>query len=154
MRMRDFVNAVEELGVVVEFGAVCNQPLSMLLWHASEDGMKESCIYVSGKERFALDLHEAFYDLDEELQEKLFALATEYASTKIEERSPQKKYYIEMKDVKGINRFINFDSYTEEVFIFDKKTKAFQTKFTKDEIEAFGLLKYANSPLFKLVEVK
>lgn len=102
---------------------------------------------------------DCFYDAYDDLapctREKLFNLAVDYASTPIEERKEEKKYYIKLKGISGGLNYLNYDKDDGTSIIHNKgRSHIYETQFTKQEIKDYGLQKFVDSELFELVEVE
>lgn len=71
-----------------------------------------------------------------------------------EDPDATKKYYIKLKGLIESNSYINLHSSGGVASMGTKRhTDHFKTQFTKQDIEDYGLQKFADSELFELVEV-
>lgn len=101
--------------------------------------------YVSWYRRFYVGTTYKFRDLPKELQEKLFNLLVEYASTPPDEREEPQKFYMKFKlPTNYSDDFLNLNT-TFDWFEISTKSNLdkFQTQFTQKEIddikEKFGV---------------
>lgn len=78
-----------------------------------------------------------FWDSSHSPQAELFKLLTEYASTPVEEREEEKKYYLRVVGIVEVTSYINY--HTQHGYCLDTKdqSSAHQTIFTQPEINNF-----------------
>lgn len=108
-----------------------------------------------GKNVYKIDcFHDSYDNLDSCTREKLFKLAVEYASTPLEDRVEEKKYYIKLKGIRDNVSYVNLRENDNELSMSTiYQPTNYKTQFTKSEIERYGLEKFADNELFELVEV-
>lgn len=133
---KDFIKEVQELGL-----KTLEKSDSILIY----DGYcQAACVYKN--ELFSINTsYAAFDNLSEELQEKLYSLIDEYASTPIDEREEQERFFLKFKiETDDDCNFLNYDKNDDEPTLDNSlETSNFQTRFTQKEIdeikEKFGL---------------
>lgn len=77
-----------------------------------------------------------------------------FANTPLDERVEDTKYYIKLKGSNSDKVYVNYHENSMEYFIYTEfETPTIKTKFTKREIEAFGLTPFTRNELFQTVEV-
>lgn len=92
--------------------------------------------YVCWYRRFYVGTTYKFRDLPKELQEKLFNLLVEYASTPPDKREEEKKFYLKHKWLVGHCTYLNFYIPNNSYKLNDKSSmKDFKTQFTQAEID-------------------
>lgn len=149
MKTNEFIKEVEALGFVTRaiFGtgvSVNTNDREIVLIAGGESAYKINCC------------HDAYDELEPYTREKLFKLAVEYASTPLEKRAEEKKYYIRFKDNMVLDRrYINVDIISKNIHFNNPLNDNIHiTQFTKQEIKKYGLEKFVDNELFELVEVK
>lgn len=133
---KEFIKEVQELGL-----KTLEKSDSILIY----DGYYQAaCVYKN--ELFSINTsYAAFDNLSEELQEKLYSLIDEYASTPIDEREEQERFFLKFKiETDDDCNFLNYDKNDDEPTLDNSlETSNFQTRFTQKEIdkikEKFGL---------------
>lgn len=133
---KEFIKEVQELGL-----KTLEKSDSILIY----DGYYQAaCVYKN--ELFSINTsYAAFDNLSEELQEKLYSLIDEYASTPIDEREEQERFFLKFKIKTDDDcNFLNYDKNDDEPTLDNSlETSNFQTRFTQKEIdkikEKFGL---------------
>ena len=93
--------------------------------------------YISWHRRFYVGITYKFCDLPKELQEKLFNLLVEYASTPLEEREEQKRFFLKFKiEIDDDCKYLNYYKEEDELTLDNSpETSSFQTLFTDKELE-------------------
>lgn len=119
------------------------------------DGHESLIARVNTKHKFMVNTVTAYFKkLSTEQQDRLFNLLFIYANTTLEERQEEKKYYIVMQEINDTHKFLNFNKLDKKTILSTRtETLEYQTRFTKSEIEQYGLQKFAGNELFELVEV-
>lgn len=133
---KEFIKEVQELGL-----KTLEKSDSILIY----DGYYQAaCVYKN--ELFSINTsYAAFDNLSEELQEKLYSLIDEYASTPIDEREEQERFFLKFKiETDDDCNFLNYDKNDDEPTLDNSlETNASQTRFTQKEINdirrKFGL---------------
>lgn len=148
MKTNEFIKEVEALGFFT--GTLLKTGISVRTKHG------EGILMIGSQSVYKIN---TFYDAYENLEictrEKLFKLALEYASTPINEREEEKKYYIVMQKIKSSHDHLNFNKRDKYIILSTRsETLEYQTQFTKSEIKKYGLEIFTENPLFELVEVK
>lgn len=148
MKTNEFIKEVEALGFVTRtlFGTGVS--------FNTNDG--EIVLIVGGENVYKINCcHNAYDELEPCTREKLFKLAVEYASTPLEKRVEEKKYYIKLKGIDEHMSYLNYDNNNGSSIINNKhKSYMYVTQFTKQEIKKYGLEKFVDNELFELIEVK
>lgn len=148
MKTNEFVKEVEALGFN---GKIFSE--TMVVINVKNGNY---LLTIGGKEVYKIDcFYNAYDNLAPYTREKLFKLAVEYASTPLEEREEEKKYYIVMRNISGENKYLNIIKHNEKCILNNNRDNSdYKTQFTKSEIKEYGLDKFADNELFELVEVK
>lgn len=148
MKTKEFIKKVEELGLRVKN---CYKAFEI-------SNATNQIAFVEEEKTLAFSTtFYKYYDLDEEIKEKLFDLLVEYARTPIEEREEEKKYYLRHRWLcdytKHSFKFLNKvnDAYSIND---DFETAQVKTEFTQKEID--NIKKTFNTDLsdFEMIEVK
>lgn len=102
--------------------------------------------YVCWYRRFYVGTTYKFRDLPKELQEKLFNLLVEYASTPPDEREEPQKFYLQFTTVinNGAAIYLNYNTINDSLGLSTRgQTLRYQAQFTQKEIddikEKFGV---------------
>lgn len=125
---KEFIKEVQELGLKTS-----EKSDSILIY----DGYYQAaCVYKN--ELFSINTsYAAFDNLSEELQEKLYSLIDEYASTPIDEREEPQRFYFKSKIKMDCDYyFLNFNKDDDCIENNDiESTDVYQTSFTQKEID-------------------
>ncbi|MCO4095731.1 hypothetical protein KFV08_07855 [Macrococcoides canis] len=152
MKTKELIKKVEHHGLVVEH----DYGLNNIVVFAEYNGEEYVVARVSETKRYSLTTNYShfLYTLDAEQQDRLFNLLSIYASTPVEERQEEKKYYIVMQEIDTLHKFLNLNKRNKTTILSTRsETLEYKTQFTKSEIEQYGLQKFTNNELFELVEV-
>lgn len=151
MKTKEFVKRVKELGYEVSvYEVVC------LIFN---NGVQVATI--SNLESMEMSNFFCEYDkLSDEDKEKLFNLMVEYASTPIEDRVEEKKFYLKHRFLTSLlgdmkYSFINYNAKYNEIFLSNKESLGdTKTQFTLKEIEEIKERFDTDLADFEMVEVK
>ncbi|UTH01649.1 hypothetical protein KFV05_07945 [Macrococcoides canis] len=153
MKTKELIKKVEHHGLIVER----DYGLNNIVVFAECDSEKYVVAMVSERKRYALTTNYShfLYTLDAEQQDRLFNLLSIYASTPVEERQEEKKYYIVMQNIDQRFNFLNLNRENETCLFGDKaENLGHKTRFTKSEIKKHALEIFTENPLFELVEAE
>ena len=97
-----------------------------------------------------------FSKVEERLRQALFDTIYEFASTPIEERGDEKKYYLKHRFLNGsVNQFLNRNLIDSRLDLSTKKDYSeFQTKFTQKEIDKIKEKYNTDLKDFEIIEVE
>lgn len=148
MKTNEFIKEVEALGF--DTGIFFETGVSVRTEYGGD------ILKIGSRSVYKIDcFHFAYDNLDTCTREKLFKLAVEYASTPLEEREEEKKYYIRLKGIRDNESYVNLRENDNELSMSTiYQPTNYKTQFTKSEIERYGLEKFADNELFELVEVE
>lgn len=128
MKTKEFIERVEELGLVVQ-----TNPKGTFVRKDDDT----TCVLVDETYAYSFDTFHCSYDyLEDSVKRKLFKLLVEYASTLLEEREEQeKKYYIKLPHIeKGFNFLIFFEDSDEWLVDYKGNFVEGQSQFTLKEL--------------------
>lgn len=128
MLTKDFIKEVQELGLKT------SEKLNVISIYDGD--FQVFCVYKNVL--FSVNTaYAAFYDLSEELKEKLYSLIHKYISTPLDEREEPQKYYLKFKlRTNYSGDYLNLNT-TFDWFEISTKSNSdkFKTQFTKAEID-------------------
>jgi len=148
MKTSEFIKEVEALGF--DTGRFFETGVSVRTEY------REDVLKIGSQTIYKIDcFHDAYDNLDSCIREKLFKLAVEYASTPLEKRVEEKKYYIKLIGTAGWCDCIAYNEKRNHYFMSPNyEYPGYKTKFTLKQIKEYGLPNFADSDLFELVEVE
>lgn len=130
MKTKDFIKEVRELGFIVE---ECAENSALI-----ENSKSETVAYVVIDRLYEFDTaYYGFEEIPEPIKKKLFNLLVDYASTPLEDRKEQERFFLKFKietddDCKYLNYYKEEDELTLDNSL---ETSSFQTLFTDKELE-------------------
>lgn len=155
MRLKDFkMNIVKVAdGHQVEFFIASYNHVGYL--HVEIAGERFAQINTNESRVFTVVLNNKLYEMLSLSQVTvLIDYIEKFANTPLDERIEDIKYYIKLKGTNSNKVYVNYDIDSMQYFIQTKhETSNVKTRFTKREIEAFGLTPFTRNVLFQMVEV-
>ena len=145
MKTKEFIKRVKELGYDIEI---------------SEENVfiKRDGFIIARISRISMYIMRIYTCFKVKHTKELFDLCTEYASTPIEEREEEKKFYLQkMKSFYDNEEiiFLNFDTEQNIYFISSKSQyKMFKTQFTQKEIDKIKEEQHTDLSEFKQIPVE
>lgn len=130
MKTNEFIEKVKDLG----YGRLIKESEIIILCKGW------AICYVSKDKMYSVNpIARILDENDTELLRKLFELAFEYASTPINEREEEVKYYLRQRPILYLDSVLNYGLRSERWF-YSCKTQSSHTvtEFTEKEIEKLG----------------
>lgn len=130
MKTKDFIRCVKKLGL--EVGTWQDEGDIYVKGEYSE-------VYALVNENYVFSVDTSwsdFFVLENNIKYKLFKLLVEYASTPIEDRKEEKKYYFYLNHISNCaENFLNYNVENEDWIISDNtETHNYKMKFTLTEL--------------------
>lgn len=130
MKYKEFKEKVKELGYGIDNG------YDRFVYVVNYD--KETLISINKNERYSINSdYSSFGNLNDEYKRVLLRLSYELASTPLDEREDEKKYYLKLDSTIIPNlSYLNFSEYDGEFEISSKNEyEGYKTAFTESEIK-------------------
>lgn len=135
MRTKEFIASVQNMGFKIAQG------VSLI---SVKNELNETLAYVDEEYTESMStVYRNFVRLADEEKENLFKVIVEYASTPLEEREEEKKFYLRFKEINDVcgNDYLNLPVFKNSVVIGNKiPKKNYKTIFTERDM---GLLPYS-----------
>lgn len=156
MKTNEFIKEVKNMG----FEAIFNRVGDIMNLEIRENQYGGLVAYSEVNKMFIVGIQDDFYyKLEEQQQQKLFKLLTEYASTPVEDRKEENKYMYYIKNVDGINlsnnKYLSYYYREDRWLPYDGKLFPgdYQYTFTHSELKELGVNIEQLKKVYKEVKV-
>ncbi len=154
MKITEFKQAIKDIGF--HNGKNLEVTDNNCEFYIESDTEILAAINKSGKCLIATN-YQNFFELEEGLRQTLFDVIFKFASTPIEERQEEKKYYLTHRFLveEGDCNYLNYHHSFEKLYLSGKsQTKTIQTQFTQTEIDEIKEKYHTDLKDFEIIEVK
>lgn len=151
MRTKEFIKRVEELGFWVE-------ELNNII-NVCEDKAGFYLVTIDKNYQYILNnMGNRYKNLDDYKKRDLLKVCYEYATTPVEEREQEKKFYLRHRWMKGsskITNYLNLIISTDDMLLSsEQQDESVKTQFTMEEIEEIKEKYKTDLSDFEIVEVE